>query len=166
MKSSQLDEKPMSKKSGRSKKQRGPGKLALWLDDVRCGMTVRSWHRHTKKKARRARMAHMVQRLPHATIIGDALYLIGFWVEYAMVCAARGVEKTVRVVAAHAGQLILTIARPFLLGFITLLEDLTEPFRRMHSGLKHIGELGEALPDESARQIRKEKMRCGISRSY
>lgn len=149
----------MSKKSGRSKKQRGPGKLALWLDDVRCGMTVRSWHRHTKKKARRARMAHMVQRLPHATIIGDALYLIGFWVEYAMVCAARGVEKTVRVVAAHAGQLILTIARPFLLGFITLLEDLTEPFRRMHSGLKHIGELEEALPDESARQIRKEKMR-------
>lgn len=159
MKSSQLDEKPTSKKSGRSKKQRGPGKLALWLDDVRCGMTVRSWHRHTKKKARRARMAHMVQRLPHATIIGDALYLIGFWVEYAMVCAARGVEKTVRVVAAHAGQLILTIARPFLLGFITLLEDLTEPFRRMHSGLKHIGELEEALPDESARQIRKEKMR-------
>ena len=29
----------------------------------------------------------------------------------------------------------------------------------MHSGLKHIGELEEALPDESARQIRKEKMR-------
>lgn len=159
MKSSQLDEKPTSKKSGRSKKHRGPGKLALWLDDVRCGMTVRSWHRHTKKKARRARMADMVQRLPHATIIGNALYLIGFWVEYAMICAVRGVEKSVRVVAAHAGQLILTIARPFLLGFITLLEDLTEPFRRMHSGLKHIGELEEALPDESARQIRKEKMR-------
>lgn len=159
MKSSQLDEKPTSKKSGRSKKHRGPGKLALWLDDVRCSMTVRSWHRHTKKKARRARMANMVQRLPHATIIGDALYLIGFWVEYAMICAVRGVEKSVRVVAAHAGQLLLTIARPFLLGFITLLEDLTEPFRRMHSGLKHIGELEEALPDESARQIRKEKMR-------
>lgn len=159
MKSSQLDEKPTSKKSGSRKKHRGPGKLALWLDDVRCGLTVRSWHRSTKKKARRARMANMVRRLPHATIIGDALYLIGFWVEYAMICAVRGVEKTVRVVAAHAGQLILTIARPFLLGFITLLEDLTEPFRRMHSGLKHIGELEEALPDESARQIRKEKMR-------
>lgn len=159
MKSSQLDEKPTSKKSGSRKKHRGPGKLALWLDDVRCGLTVRSWHRSTKKKARRARMANMVRRLPHATIIGDALYLIGFWVEYAMICAVRGVEKNVRVVAAHAGQLILTIARPFLLGFITLLEDLTEPFRRMHSGLKHIGELEEALPDESARQIRKEKMR-------
>ena len=159
MKSSQLDEKPTSKKSGSRKKHRGPGKLALWLDDVRCGLTVRSWPRSTKKKARRARMANMVRRLPHATIIGDALYLIGFWVEYAMICAVRGVEKTVRVVAAHAGQLILTIARPFLLGFITLLEDLTEPFRRMHSGLKHIGELEEALPDESARQIRKEKMR-------
>ena len=159
LKPSQLDEKPKSQTSGRRKKRRGPGKLALWLDNLRCRLTVRSWHRTTKKKARRARMAGMLQRLPHATIIGNALYLIGFWVEYAMICAVRGVEKTVRVVALHAGQLILTIARPFLLGFITLLEDLTEPFRRMHSGLKHIGELEEALPDESARQIRKEKMK-------
>lgn len=159
LKPSQLDEKPGSQQSGRRKKRRGPGKLALWLDNLRCRLTVRSWHRTTKKKARRARMAGMLQRLPHATIIGNALYLIGFWVEYAMICAIRGVEKTVRVVALHAGQLILTIARPFLLGFITLLEDLTEPFRRMHSGLKHIGELEEALPDESARQIRKEKMK-------
>ncbi len=159
MKPSQLDEKPGSQQSGRRKKRRGPGKLALWLDNLRCRLTVRSWHRTTKKKARRARMAGMLRRLPHATIIGNALYLIGFWVEYAMICAVRGVEKTVRVVALHAGQLILTIARPFLLGFITLLEDLTEPFRRMHSGLKHIGELEEALPDESARQIRKEKMK-------
>lgn len=159
LKPSQLDEKPGSQQSGRRKKRRGPGKLALWLDNLRCRLTVRSWHRTTKKKARRARMAGMLRRLPHATIIGNALYLIGFWVEYAMICAVRGVEKTVRVVALHAGQLILTIARPFLLGFITLLEDLTEPFRRMHSGLKHIGELEEALPDESARQIRKEKMK-------
>ena len=159
LKPSQLDEKPKSQPSGRRKKHRGPGKMALWLDNIRCRLTVRSWHRTTKKKARRARMAGLLRRLPHATIIGNALYLIGFWVEYALICAIRGVEKTVRVVASHAGQLILTIARPFLLGFITLLEDLTEPFRRMHSGLKHIGELEEALPDESARQIRKEKMR-------
>lgn len=149
----------MSQKQGRRKKHRGPGKLALWLDSIRCRLTVRSWHRSTKKKARRARMAGLLQRVPHANIIGDALYLIGFWLEYAMICAVRGVAKSLRAVAAHAGQLLLTIARPFLLGLITLLEDLTEPFRRMHSGLKHIGELEEALPDESARQIRKEKMR-------
>ena len=159
MKPSQLDEKPKSQPVGVRKKRRGPGKLALWLDNVRCRLTVRSWHRNTKKKARRARMAGLLQRLPHATIIGNALYLIGFWVEYAMICAVRGMEKTVRAVVSRAGHLLLTIARPFLLGFITLLEDLTEPFRRMHSGLKHIGELEEALPDESARQIRKEKMR-------
>ncbi len=159
MKPSQLDEKPKSQPAGGRKKRRGPGKLALWLDNVRCRLTVRSWHRNTKKKARRARMAGLLQRLPHATIIGNALYLIGFWVEYAMICAVRGMEKTVRAVVSRAGHLLLTIARPFLLGFITLLEDLTEPFRRMHSGLKHIGELEEALPDESARQIRKEKMR-------
>lgn len=159
LKPSQLDEKPKSQPAGGRKKRRGPGKLALWLDNVRCRLTVRSWHRNTKKKARRARMAGLLQRLPHATIIGNALYLIGFWVEYAMICAVRGMEKTVRAVVSRAGHLLLTIARPFLLGFITLLEDLTEPFRRMHSGLKHIGELEEALPDESARQIRKEKMR-------
>ena len=159
MKPSQLDEKPKSQPAGGRKKRRGPGKLALWLDNVRCRLTVQSWHRNTKKKARRARMAGLLQRLPHATIIGNALYLIGFWVEYAMICAVRGMEKTVRAVVSRAGHLLLTIARPFLLGFITLLEDLTEPFRRMHSGLKHIGELEEALPDESARQIRKEKMR-------
>lgn len=159
MKPSQLDEKPKSQPVGGRKKRRGPGKLALWLDNVRCRLTVRSWHRNTKKKARRARMAGLLQRLPHATIIGNALYLIGFWVEYAMICAVRGMEKTVRAVVSRAGHLLLTIARPFLLGFITLLEDLTEPFRRMHSGLKHMGELEEALPDESARQIRKEKMR-------
>lgn len=159
MNSSQLDEKPVSKKKGKRKKRRGPGKLALWLDSVRCRLTVRSWHRSTKKKARRARVVGLLQRVPHANIIGDALYLIGFWLEYAIICAVRGVAKSLRVVAAHAGQLLLTIARPFLLGLITLLEDLTEPFRRMHSGLKHIGELEETLPDESARQIRKEKMR-------
>ncbi len=159
LKPSQLEEKPKTSGKDRRKKHRGPGPVALWLDRVRCKLTVRSWHRTTKKKARRARAADMLQKLPHAHIIGDVLYLIGFWAEYAVICAVRGVEKTVRVVASHAGQLLLTIVRPFLLGFITLLEDLTEPFRRMHSGLKHIGELEEALPDESARQIRKEKMR-------
>ncbi len=97
--------------------------------------------------------------MPRVHAIGDALYLIGFWFEYFLICAARGVGKTVRAVVLQAGRLLILILRPFLLGLITLCSDLTAPFRRMSSGMRHMRELAQALPEESSREIRRERFR-------
>ena len=152
MKSTQLDDKP-------KQHPKGPGRLALWIDRVRCDRTVRSWQRRSRKQARHHRMRERLHSMPRVHAIGDALYLIGFWFEYFLICAARGVGKTVRAVVLQAGRLLILILRPFLLGLITLCSDLTAPFRRMSSGMRHMRELAQALPEESSREIRRERFR-------
>ena len=104
-------------------------------------------------------MRERLHSMPRVHAIGDALYLIGFWFEYFLICAARGVGKTVRAVVLQAGRLLILILRPFLLGLITLCSDLTAPFRRMSSGMRHMRELAQALPEESSREIRRERLR-------
>ena len=104
-------------------------------------------------------MRERLHSMPRVHAIGDALYLTGFWFEYFLICAARGVGKTVRAVVLQAGRLLILILRPFLLGLITLCSDLTAPFRRMSSGMRHMRELAQALPEESSREIRRERFR-------
>ena len=104
-------------------------------------------------------MRERLHSMPRVHAIGDALYLIGFWFEYFLICAARGVGKTVRAVVLQAGRLLILILRPFLLGLITLCSDLTAPFRRMSSGMRHMRELAQTLPEESSREIRRERFR-------
>lgn len=104
-------------------------------------------------------MRERLHSMPRVHAIGDALYLVGFWFEYFLICAARGVGKTVRAVVLQAGRLLILILRPFLLGLITLCSDLTAPFRRMSSGMRHMRELAQALPEESSREIRRERFR-------
>ena len=104
-------------------------------------------------------MRERLHSMPRVHAIGDALYLIGFWFEYFLICAARGVGKTVRAVVLQAGRLLILILRPFLLGLITLCSDLTAPFRRMSSGMRHMRELAQVLPEESSREIRRERFR-------
>ena len=104
-------------------------------------------------------MRERLHSMPRVHAIGDALYLIGFWFEYFLICAARGVGKTVRAVVLQAGRLLILILRPSLLGLLTLCSDLTAPFRRMSSGMRHMRELAQALPEESSREIRRERFR-------
>lgn len=104
-------------------------------------------------------MRERLHSMPRVHAIGDALYLTGFWFEYFLICAARGVGKTVRAVVLQAGRLLILILRPFLLGLITLCSDLTAPFRRMSSGMRHMRELAQTLPEESSREIRRERFR-------
>lgn len=152
MKPSPLEDKPKHRNTGASRWQ-------VLMDQLSIQRTVRSWRRRTRKQARRHKLSRLIERLPHARLIGDILYQIGFWFEYMLICAGRSVMKTCRAVAMQAGRLMLLILRPFLLGIITLWTDLTEPFRRFRSGMRHIGELSEVLPTESDREIRKEKFR-------
>ena len=63
--------------------------FTLWLDGLRCKLTVHAWRRRTKKARRHHSFRQVLARVPHANLIGDALYMIGFWVEYAVVCAVR-----------------------------------------------------------------------------
>ena len=48
----------------------------------------------------------------------------------------------IRDSADTALNLLLIVLRPILIGLITLVEDLTGPFVRMASGIRHI----QALP--------------------
>ena len=78
--------------------------------------------------------------------VGDLLYSIGFWFEYVLVCLARKVKAVARGAVVTVRNLLLMILRPFLLGVLTLLEDLLSPFLHIASGFRHIRE----LPQEPA----------------
>jgi len=91
-------------------------------------------------------------------MIGDALYMVGFWAEYAIICAARKVARIGKAVWSNFTALLFMIARPFLLGLITIYEDLTAPFVRVFSGAKHIRQLSDILPVESPEELRAEQV--------
>ena len=133
--------------------------FTLWLDGLRCKLTVHAWRRRTKKARRRHSFRQVLARVPHANLIGDALYMIGFWVEYAVVCAVRGTYKVASAIGMNAARLLVVIIRPFALGIITLCEDIVEPFQVVGSGIRHFRAISDELSDESAHTIRKEKLR-------
>lgn len=150
-------------------KKKKNSSLSQRLDDWRCKRTVRAWHRKKKRAKRRGRVLNIFDKIPYAYIIGDFLYLVGFWVEYAGVCTWRKVGVVVRAIAATLGNLLLLVMRPFVLGIMTLIEDLTSPFTRMASGLRHIRQLSEELEEEDAGQIRAAKLRyfrSGVKKYY
>ncbi len=155
---SQIDDKQQNESgSGHSSRPSG-GRFGAWLDERRVKKTVRIWHKRQKKAARRGRFSDLIHNLPHASLIGDALYMVGFWAEYAVICAGRTVMHAAAAILSHMGAVLLMIIRPLAIGIITFLEDLLEPFARMRSGLRHIRELPEQYPDEDAKQIRAEKI--------
>lgn len=160
MNSTQTDKQPNKKKRS---------SLSQRLDDWRCKRTVRAWHRKKKRARRHRDVAGLFDKIPYSYVIGNFLYLVGFWVEYAGVCAWRKLHGVVHAVAATVGNLILMIVRPFVLGILTLVEDLTSPFTRMASGIRHIRQLSEELEEEDAGQIRAAKVqyfRSGVKKYY
>lgn len=160
MNSTQTDKQPQKKKKNT---------LSQRLDDWRCKRTVRAWHRKKKRATRRRRMTGIFSKIPYSYVIGDLLYMVGFWVEYAGVCAWRKLRVVVNAIAATVGNLLLMIVRPFVLGILTLVEDLTSPFTRMASGIRHIQQLSQEMEEEDAGQIRAAKLqyfRRGVKKYY
>ncbi len=160
MNSTQTDKQPNQKKRS---------SLSQRLDDWRCKRTVRAWHRKKRRESHRRRINGIFAKIPYSYVIGNFLYMVGFWVEYAGVCAWRKVRVIVGAIAATVGNLLLMIVRPFVLGIMTLVEDLTSPFTRMASGIRHIRELPEVLEEEDASQIRAAKVqyfRRGVKKYY
>ncbi len=160
MNSTRTDKQPQKKKRNR---------LSQRLDDWRCKRTVRAWHRKKKRAKRRRHVSGLFDKIPYSYVIGNFLYLVGFWVEYAGVCAWRKLRVVVRAIAATVGNLLLMIVRPFVLGILTFIEDLTSPFTRMASGIRHIRQLSEELEEEDAGQIRAAKLqyfRRGVKKYY
>ncbi len=151
-----LEQNHTEEPSPRRGKKRG--KFAEWLDVHRIKRTVRLWHKRQKKSERRSRLSEMIHRLPHATLIGNLLYMFGFWLEYAAICAGRTVLRVAGTILSHVWDVFLMIIRPLAIGIITFLEDLLEPLARMRSGLRHIRALPQQHPEENAKQIRAEKI--------
>ena len=151
-----LEQNHTEEPSPRRGKKRG--KFAEWLDVHRIKRTVRLWHKRQKKSERRSRLSEMIHRLPHATLIGNLLYMFGFWLEYAAICAGRTVLRVAGTILSHVWDVLLMIIRPLAIGIITFLEDLLEPLARMRSGLRHIRALPQQHPEENAKQIRAEKI--------
>ena len=160
---SPTDETSTQKKTRQPKQHR----FSAWLDEQQVKRTVRRWHRQQKHQARKGRVSALLKKVPHAGFIGDALYMVGFWTEYAGICAGRGILKVAVAVLSHVGSLLFTIFRPIGIGLVVFLEDLLQPFVRLYSGIRHIRELPELYPEESRREIRAEKMeyfKSGIRR--
>ena len=70
----------------------------------------------------------------------------------------RGIGDTVL-------NLLLIVLRPILIGIITLIEDLTSPFVRMASGIRHIRDIPDTLvesEDGDVRRAKKKYLASGI----
>lgn len=130
---------------------------------------ARARHHKKKSKGRHGRGGGTFKRIPYNSLVGNFLYLVGFWVEYALVCAWRKVRVAVRALTATLGNLLLLIIRPFVQGILTLVADLTSPFKRMASGVRHMSQLKDQLEVEDASQLRKAKrqyLRSGIKKYF
>ena len=101
---SQIDEKQPNESGAARPAKHSRGKLGMWMDERRVKKTVRVWHKRQKKAARRSRLSDLLHRLPHATLIGDALYMVGFWVEYAAVCAGRTTMRAAAAILSRSGS--------------------------------------------------------------
>ena len=134
-------------------------RFSQWRDERAVKRTVRRWHKSERKAARRGRFGDLLQRVPHAGVIGDVLYMFGFWLEYGAVCAGRTTLRAATAILSHVGALLFAIFRPLAAGLIVFLEDLLQPFVRLYSGVRHIRELPEQYPEESRKEIRAEKFR-------
>ena len=134
-------------------------RFSQWRDERAVKRTVRRWHKSERKAARRGRFGDLLQRVPHAGVIGDVLYMFGFWLEYGAVCAGRTTVRAAQTILSHVWALLFAIFRPLAAGLIVFLEDLLQPFVRLYSGVRHIRELPEQYPEESRKEIRAEKFR-------
>ena len=134
-------------------------RFSQWRDERAVKRTVRRWHKSERKAARRGRFGDLLQRVPHAGVIGDVLYMFGFWLEYGAVCAGRTTVRAATAILSHVWALLFAIFRPLAAGLIVFLEDLLQPFVRLYSGVRHIRKLPEQYPEESRKEIRAEKFR-------
>ena len=114
--------------------------------------------KHKEQRARREGAAAWFDKIPYHYVLGNFLYLVGFWVEYTLVRIWRRTREVVHAVGAALGNLALLIVRPLVLGVLTLVEDIASPFVRMVTGLRHIRQLPQQLDVEDASQIRKAKV--------
>ena len=127
-----------------------------------------SGHAAGHRKSRRDHGGHS-RRTSDKSAVGDMLYMVGFWVEYMLVCVGRKLSAAFHGVIGTAVDLVMLILRPILIGIITLVEDLTGPFVRMASGIRHIRQLPDTLEQEDASEIRaakKKYLASGIRRYY
>lgn len=114
--------------------------------------------KHKEQRARREGAAAWFNKIPCHYVLGNFLYMVGFWVEYTLVRIWRRTREVAHAVGAALGNLALLIVRPLVLGVLTLVEDIASPFVRMVTGLRHIRQLPQQLDVEDASQIRKAKV--------
>ena len=121
-----------------------------------------------KRKENRRKTAKYMKDLNRRNAIGDMLYMVGFWVEYVFVRLGRGLGVFVRGVGNTVLDLIMLVLRPILIGIVTLLEDLTSPFTRIFSGIRHIHQLPDKMEEEnrtgSVRAAKAEYLASGIKK--
>ena len=118
-----------------------------------------------KRSENRRRASQYMKELNRRNAIGDMLYMVGFWVEYVFVCVGRRVGAVVRGISDTVLNLLLIVLRPILIGIITLIEDLTSPFVRMASGIRHIRDIPDTLvesEDGDVRRAKKKYLASGI----
>ncbi|MGN0984394.1 MAG: peptidoglycan DD-metalloendopeptidase family protein [Gemmiger sp.] len=158
MNPTQLDDQNKNKSAGN-------GGIRRWLDQRAINRTLGAWHRSQRKAARRNQMAAVLETMPYVGIIGDGLYMIGFWTEYFLICCARKARRVAYGIGSNVLDLLLIILRPLVLGIITLLEDLAAPFVQMASGLRRMRQLAEEPPEDDLHAERMRVFTTGV-RTY
>ena len=111
-----------------------------------------------KRNENRRKASRYMKDLQRRSVVGDMLYMVGFWVEYVFVCVGRRVGAVVRGIGDTVLNLLLIVLRPILIGIITLIEDLTSPFVRMASGIRHIRDIPDTLVESEDGDVRRAKL--------
>ncbi len=83
-------------------------------------------------------------RLPAADYIGDTLYLVGFWAEYALLCAARATARAASAVYGYTSRLLMAVLRPIGRGVRGFFGDLARPFAQVGADLRTLRDMARA----------------------
>ena len=94
----------------------------------------------------------------HSNLIGDLLYMYGFWVEYIFVCAYRKAHAVVKGIFSTLARPVAGRAAPGPAGHHHLLRGSHQPVHPAGFRIRHIRELPQEF-DAGSDQIRAAK-RC------
>lgn len=82
------------------------------LDAWRCRRTVRSWQKNERRNAARRKLLDRAQALPYWHETGQALYVIGFLVEYTLIRLGRSLGWFAGLLLRGFVQLLGALLRP------------------------------------------------------
>ncbi len=93
---------------------------------------------------------------PQTAVLGEFFYEVGFWGEYTARRAARGAQELVHGLGKRLAGAVKILGGYVSRAFTTCWQEITEPFRRFHNGIKNIADVMRREREQSKAHAVKE----------